>query len=53
MPNDERLFWMAMRRALLIMVDAIECKLGIERTSDIRRKVLKPQVICDTMSLAD
>ena len=32
-----REFWLEIRRALLILVDAIECMLGMERTSDLRK----------------
>jgi hypothetical protein len=36
---DDREFWLAVRRALLMILDALECRLGIEpRTSQIRRE---------------
>ena len=44
---DERAFWLAVRQALLMMVDAIEQRLQIQRTSEIR-KMLKAQTISDT-----
>jgi hypothetical protein len=43
---DERAFWLAVRQALLMMVDAIEVRLAMPRTSDIR-KALKAQTNCD------
>lgn len=45
MTNDERLFWLAIRRALLMIVGAIETRLGMERTSQIREG-LKRQANC-------
>jgi hypothetical protein len=47
---DERAFWLAMRQALLMMVDAIEQRLAMPRTSEIR-KALKTQMACDTMPI--
>jgi len=35
---DEKL-WMAIRQALLMIVDAIETELGIERTSTLRKEL--------------
>jgi hypothetical protein len=35
---DERAFWLAMRQALLMMVDAIEQRLQMPRTSEIRKQ---------------
>ena len=34
----DREFWMAVRQGLLMMVDAIERMLDMERTSDIRKR---------------
>lgn len=39
---DERAFWLLMRQALLLMVDAIEQRLQMARTSEIR-KLLREQ----------
>ena len=37
--NDEHALWLAIRQALLMIVDAIERTLGIApRTSEMRRK---------------
>jgi hypothetical protein len=33
----EREFWLAIRSALLMFIDAIERKYGLERTSEIRK----------------
>lgn len=35
---DERAFWLDQRQALLMQVDSIERKLGMERTSDLRKR---------------
>ena len=35
--NDKE-FWMLFRQALLLLIDAIERKLGIDRTAEIRKK---------------
>jgi len=34
---EEREFWMAMRHALLIALDAIEKRVGIARTAELRK----------------
>jgi hypothetical protein len=36
--DNERLFWLAIRQGLLIMVGAIERKLGMERAVEPKRK---------------
>jgi len=41
MTDDERAFWMAVRRALLIILDAIECRLGMPRTSKLRKQAME------------
>ena len=43
MTDDERVFWMAVRQALLMMLDALERWLGIApRTAELRR-MSKPE----------
>lgn len=48
---SNRAFWLAMRQALLMMVDAIEVLLAIPRTSELR-KVLKTHCVSDTIPTA-
>ena len=36
---DERAFWMAVRQALLMQVDAIEIRLAMPRTSEMRKQI--------------
>jgi len=38
---DDRALWLAIRQALLMIVDAIERRYGLARTSEIRKKHLK------------
>lgn len=47
---EERAFWLAMRQALLMMVDAIEQRLGLPRTSELRKQ-LKVQQSCGTLAI--
>jgi len=43
---DEREFWMAVRQALLMVLDALERRLGIEpRTAELRREVKRSRII--------
>lgn len=35
---DEREFWMLIRQALLLLVDAIERRLDIARTAELRKQ---------------
>jgi len=37
MTDPDRTFWLAVRQALLALVDALETWLGIERTSQLRK----------------
>ena len=37
MTDPDRTFWLAARQALLMLLDALETWLGIERTSDMRK----------------
>lgn len=39
---DERAFWLAIRQALLMVVDAIEVRLVMQRTSELRRLLKSP-----------
>jgi hypothetical protein len=39
MPEEDRMFWLAIRQALLMFVDAIERRLGLPRTADLRKEV--------------
>ena len=39
MADRERVFWLAFRQALLMVVDAIETMLEMPRTSDIRKQL--------------
>ena len=50
---EDRAFWLAVRQALLMMVDAIELRLGLPRTSALRRKVLKSPIISDILSVIE
>lgn len=36
-----REFWLAIRQALLMIVDALERELGLPRTSELRKKTRK------------
>ena len=38
---DDRALWLAIRQALLMIVDAIERRYGLKRTAEMRKKVLK------------
>lgn len=49
---DERAFWLAVRQALLIIVDAIECRLAMQRTSEIRKR-LRAQTNCDIIAIVE
>jgi len=38
---EDKDFWLAIRQALLMMVDAIERKYGLDRTAELRKMVRK------------
>ena len=40
--SDSRELWLAIRQALLMIVDAIERQLGLPRTSELRKQT-KPE----------
>ena len=39
MTTSDRDFWLLVRQALLLFVDAIERRIGINRTAELRREV--------------
>jgi hypothetical protein len=41
--SDSRELWIAVRQALLMIVDAIERELGMARTSELRKQVKQGQ----------
>jgi hypothetical protein len=44
---DDRALWLAIRQALLMIVDAIERRYGLRRTSEMRKDLKSTQVMVE------
>ena len=44
---DDRALWLAIRQALLMIVDAIERRYGLKRTAEMRKDLKSAQIVIE------